>query len=68
MKAHCFKACSSPKGMIILRHHHIGERHASISEMEKHLVDDAKRVFAGTDRQGIHSPMDRHHFGLKIKI
>jgi len=68
MKAHYFKACSTLKNMVIPRHHHIGERHASISEMEKHLVDDAKRVFDGTDRQGIHSPMNRHHPGLKIKI
>ncbi len=68
MKVHCSKACRTLKGMVFPRHHHIGEKHASISEMEKHLVDNARRVFYDTGRQGIRAPLGRHHPYFKIGI
>ncbi len=68
MKAHCSKACSALKGTVFPRHHHIGEKHVQSSEMEQHLVDDARHVFHDTDRQGIRAPLGRHHPGVKIGI
>ena len=68
MKAHSSKAYRALTGLVFPRHHHIGEKHVRISEMEKHLVDGAMHIFHDTDRKGIHAPLGRHQSGFKIGI
>ena len=67
MKAHCSQAYSTLKSLFV-RHYHIGEEHVSTSEMEKHLVEDAKHVFLATDRQGTRAPLGRHHPGFRFGL
>ncbi len=50
MKSYFSKACSILKGLFVPRRRRFGEKHAAVSEMEKHLVDDATRIFKHSDR------------------
>ena len=68
MKAHYSQACYTLKDLFVRHHHHIGEEHASTSEMEKHLVEDAKHVFHASDRRGTRAPLGRHHPGFRVGI